>query len=317
LFPHIAFHRSGLLYHEEGATSPMITDEIQATIQAIAHNAAVYAEIHFVSRAEALDELEFHVLDRIAGLAQTADLIRLSQAAARVKRDLEAIDGALFQRLRSAIRTGVCNGTALKDLIEHYVGQPSDSRRLDQIGYDILDQFINGLLGLQTLPDETQALEQEMVAYQQTPARVIVELIAQADLTQDDVFYDVGSGLGHVPLLVSLLSDATAKGIEWEGAYCAAARACARNLNLARVAFVHADARTADYTDGTVFFLYTPFRGRILHAVLEKLRTESRRRRIRIFTYGPCTLQVAQQRWLKDVGQAGNYSNKLATWSSL
>lgn len=293
----------------------MITDEIQATIQAIAHNAALYAESQFVNRAEALDELEFHVIDRLAGLAQTADLMRLKQAAECVKRDLEAIDGALFQRLRAAIRTGDCGANDLMRRIDRYVGHWSD-RQQHEIGYDTLDQFINGLLGIQPLPDATHAPEPEMVSYQQTPARIILELIAQADLTPNDVFYDVGSGLGHVPMLVNLLSDATAIGVEYEPAYCAAARACTADLNLARVAFIHADARAADYAAGTVFFLYTPFRGSILQTVLEKLRTESRSRRIRIFTYGPCTLQVAQQRWLKSVGHAKNHSNTLAEWRS-
>jgi len=49
---------------------------------------------------------------------------------------------------------------------------------------------------------------QEMIAYRPTPAHAILELIKDANLCQDDVFCDLGSGLGHVVMLVALLSGA-------------------------------------------------------------------------------------------------------------
>jgi SAM-dependent methyltransferase len=156
-----------------------------------------------------------------------------------------------------------------------------------------------------------------MVSYQQTPARIIFELVEKAHLTGEDVFYDLGSGLGQVPTLVHLLTGATAKGIEFEPAYCNYARVCAVGLNLSGVEFINADARTADYSEGTVFFMYTPFEGSILQEVLEKLRGESGRRRIRLFTYGPCTPQVSRQRWLKWVDQNGAHLFKLGVFTSL
>jgi hypothetical protein len=39
-------------------------------------------------------------------------------------------------------------------------------------------------------------------------------------ITQADVFFDLGSGLGQVPILVNLLSGAAAKGMEFEPVYC-------------------------------------------------------------------------------------------------
>jgi SAM-dependent methyltransferase len=177
--------------------------------------------------------------------------------------------------------------------------------------------FINGLLLIRVVSVETKAKEPEMVYYQQTPARIIFELVEKARLTGEDVFYDLGSGLGQVPILVNLLSGATAKGIEFEPAYCDYARGCAADLNLSRVEFINADARTADYSEGTIFFMYTPFEGRILQEVLEKLRGESRRRWIRLFTYGPCTPQVSRQSWLKCVDQNGDHIYKLGVFRSL
>ena len=223
----------------------------------------------------------------------------------------------MFQRLRAEIKGGVCRGTALSGLINEYIaGNLRGGRQQDEIGYDNLDAFINGLLLINPLPIETRAREPEMVFYQQTPARIILELVEKAHLTEQDVFYDLGSGLGQVPVLVHLLTGVTAKGVEFEPAYCDYARGSAAALNLSQVEFVNADAREADYSDGTVFFLYTPFTGKILQEVLEKLRRESQRRMIRVFTYGPCTAEVSRQSWLKGLDQNGDDLYKLEEFRS-
>ena len=296
-------------------------NRIRSDIEAIEKSTALYEEKNFASRVEAIDYIEFKVIDRIEGLLRTnhppAELIPLKQAAESVKQQLEAIDVALFQRLRADIRMGGCSGTAFKALVEDYVRpDASGSRPHDGIGYDSLDLFINGLLLTQALPSETKPREPEMVYYQQTPARVIFELAEKAHLTGDDVFYDLGSGLGHVPILVNLLSGAPARGIEFEPAYCDYARACAAGLNLSRVEFINADARAADYAAGAVFFMYTPFRGQILHDVLAKLERESQSRRVRLFTYGPCTHHISQQSWLTPADQHGAHADKLGVFVS-
>ncbi|NTU83066.1 MAG: hypothetical protein HGA45_27470 [Chloroflexales bacterium] len=299
----------------------MVIYEIQSDIEAIEKDAALYDEANFSGRVEAIDYIEFNVIDRIEGLLQLthppAELISLELYAKSVKRHLEAIDDALFQRLRADIRAGGCTGAALRDLIDEYVGRGSGSSAEDEIGYDSLDVFINGLLRIQAVPIETKAREPEMVYYQPTPARIIFELVEKARLTREDVFYDLGSGLGHVPIVVNLLSGAPAKGVEYEPVYCDIARVCAAELNLSHVEFINLDARTADYSEGTVFFMYTPFEGGVLQEVLEKLRGESRRRKIRLFTYGPCTPHVSRQRWLTHMGQHRDHIYKLGAFSSL
>ena len=138
-----------------------------------------------------------------------------------------------------------------------------------------------------------------MVAYQPTPAREILALIERAGLRPGDVFCDLGSGLGHVVLLVALLSGARARGVEVEPAYCEYAERCARGLKLRGVEFLRADARAAPLTEVTVFFLYTPFRGALLQQVLERLRAEAAERPVRVCSYGPCTKDLARAAWLR------------------
>jgi hypothetical protein len=138
-----------------------------------------------------------------------------------------------------------------------------------------------------------------MVFYQPTPVRHILHLIAATGLAEDDVFVDLGSGLGHVPLLVSMVTGAQSLGIEVQAAYVASARECAQRLHLSRVRFIPQDAREADLSSGTVFYLYSPFNGSILTDVLSALRMESTRRSIKICSLGPCTRTVANETWLK------------------
>jgi len=141
-------------------------------------------------------------------------------------------------------------------------------------------------------------LSAEMVAYQPTPARHIFDLIRHIQLTAQDVFVDLGSGLGHLALLIAICTDARCIGVELEPSYVACSVKIARELNLTKATFLALDAREADLSGGTVFYLYTPFRGAILRAVLDRLRLESVTREIRVCTFGPCTPIVAAESWL-------------------
>ena len=220
----------------------------------------LFDESNFIARARELDRLEW-----------------LGDDAAAERAQLEAVDAALFARLRQQIREGSCRGAELLRVIRSFV---PETRAND--GFDDLDTFLTGLLLHAPLPPPTKALDAEMVPYQRTPSRIALKLIEK--LTPRDVFYDIGSGLGEIAILANLLSGARAKGIEYEPAYVDYARACAADLNV-DVDFIAGDAREADYSGGTVFFLYTPFRGQMLDDVLAKLRV----RDVRIYAYGPIT----------------------------
>jgi hypothetical protein len=298
-----------------------IISEIRSDVENIESNEALYQDTNFRDRVDALDFLEFDVLGRVESLllanGRRDELIGLKQYAETVKKRLEDVDERLFQRLRDNIASRNYTRAALRQqLVKYARAGPHEGNGGDE-GYDSLDALVNGLLLMGTAPEETREREPEMVFYQPTPARVVLELVEEANFRPGDVFYDIGSGLGQVSILVHLLSGICAKGVEFEPAYCDYARRCARELNLSRVEFINADAREADYTDGTVFFLYTPFESRILEQVLGRLGDASRTREIRLYTYGPCTLQVTRQRWLERVDQNGSQVYKLASFKTL
>jgi hypothetical protein len=141
-----------------------------------------------------------------------------------------------------------------------------------------------------------------MVFYQPTPARHVFDLIRRVGLAAHDVFVDLGSGLGHVPLLAAICTAAQCIGIEREAAYVDCFRRSAEALHLSRVTCIEQDARAADLSSGTVFYLYTPFTGAVMRSVLDGLRREATGRRIRIATYGPCTSVISGEPWLEVVG---------------
>ncbi len=299
----------------------MVCHEIRSDTHAIAENRSLYMERNFTGRAEAIDFSEFHVIDRIEGLLQNTypqkELISLMQLAETTKLRLEKINADLFKKLRADIENGNCRGWAFRQMTEEYFGYNlNHSQNEGETGYDNLDVFTNSLLDISAIPEETKEREPEMVFYQKTPARIVFELADKADFNKEDVFYDLGSGLGQVPILLNLLCGVAAKGIEFETAYCNYAAACADELNLPDVQFINADARAGSYSDGTIFFLYTPFEGSILQKVLEVLHSISKKKKILLFTYGPCTLEVARERWLNREDQGGNNIYKLGVFRS-
>jgi SAM-dependent methyltransferase len=184
------------------------------------------------------------------------------------------------------------------------------------VGYDRLDRLVSGILDRDVFPEATLEPEPEMVLQQRTPARITFALVRRTNLGPQDCFYDLGSGMGHVTTLVHLLSGAPSRGVEFEPAFCGYARACAAALDLTQVAFINADARRADYAEGTIFFMYTPCEGAMLLEVLERLRERARRGPIRLATYGACTAIVAQQDWLSAPSPAEPGSDHLAIFSS-
>lgn len=290
---------------------------IRASIASVENHPDLYVEANFHDRAEALDFLEF-AIDRIEGLllqdGETETLTNLCCYAENIRTRLEVVDEALFRRLRQEIASGNYTNTGLRERIAEYAGPATPESQAEE-GYDALDALVNGLLLEDPAPVSPDQYKPEMIFYQPTPARIVLEMVERADFQPDDLFYDIGSGLGQVAILVHLLTGIRSKGVEIVPAYAEYARRCARRLNLSLVEFIAGDARTANYAEGTVFFLYTPFKGEILAQMLERLRQVSTQRQIRLCTYGPCTLQVARQNWLEPLDPNSAQVNRLALFS--
>lgn len=292
---------------------------IEARLTAFTRDAELFTDGNLAARAVALDTVQqvYQLLQLNRHDAQWGAYTRtLKQQARTLEARLRQADAEFFQTLRHRIRTGAHTAETLRGLFDgHTRYRPG---RLGQVhrGYDVLDALIQGLLRAERVPEPQQALENDMVHYEPTPARAILDLIDQVPLTTRDVFYDLGAGLGHVAILVRLLTQAAVRGVEIETAYCRHAQSCAEELGLSDALFLHGDARYVDYRGGTVFFMYIPFTGALLEAVLARLASTARHRTITLCTYGACTLDVVGQSWLQLRHAEAEQAHALAVFQS-
>jgi predicted RNA methylase len=250
-------------------------------------------------RFEALDLLDAYFPDTPEPVLGTEpSTVALYRQARAFCARLEAVNSELYQTIRNEIQRGA-GLEALLQWIPSSAEMEEVAGPVNGMGYDYLDELISGVFQFEEPEAELDQREAEMVFYQPTPARLIFRLIGLTALTASDVLVDLGSGLGHVSLLISICTRARSVGIELESTYVERARQCAQRLNLNTVTFLQQDARAADLSTGTVFYLHTPFTGSILRRVLDLLRCQAATRRIRICTYGPCTSVLSTEPWLE------------------
>jgi Histone methylation protein DOT1 len=298
-----------------------ILSEIQSNILAIEDCADIYKETSFEDRADAIDYIDFNIIDRISGLLQKKDpkkdLDKLKKEAELLKSRFEKIDAKVFRRIRALISADHFSKSSFKSLISTYLSKATGIFGLpEEMGYDNLDLFINGLLSNESIPQTILEMKPEMVSYQKTPARITLQMVELAAFKQEDAFFDIGSGLGQVAILVNLISGVKTRGIEYEPAYCNYARNSISALNLSNIEFVNLDARDADYSEGTIFYLYSPFEGTMLQDIWRILHRESGKRRITLFTYGPCSIYAGREGWLTCLNGPGNDPHKLYQFRS-
>lgn len=261
----------------------MLTKDLQELITQLEADSFLFAPAQVRRRIDALDELD--------ALLGGTDIALVDERVQVLRERIEAANSELYESVRSETRRGG-RAEALLRLLSG-AGDP-----VAGLSYDYMDELVSGVLQLREPESADVPPAHGMVFYQPTPVRHILQMIRMSGLDANDVLVDLGSGLGHVSLVATMLTGCVSHGIEVEAAYVDCARECAESLGLRRVTFVQEDARTADFSAGSVFHLYTPFTGTMLANVLERLRNESVSRRIRICTLGPCTAVAAEEPWL-------------------
>jgi hypothetical protein len=289
---------SALLLHDEIECG----HELHSLLHGLEANSSLFQPEQLRERLIALDDLDagFGSLDSEDSTTYVNS--QLLERARELKTRFEAANTERYQFIRSEfVRRG--RPDTLLRWLQGSESQNKSTSPLPGLGFDSRDELVSGILQLRDPSDPSHQRLPEMVPYQPTPVRHILHLIAACQLAEEAVFVDIGSGLGHVPLLVSMLTGVRSLGIEVQAAYVARAQECAQSLGLRRVRFIPQDARDADLSSGTVFYLYSPFSGSILAHVLRMLRIESTRRSIRICSLGPCTRTVANERWVRTTAQ--------------
>lgn len=281
-------------------------------LKRIASDQRLRVEEEFAQRSMALDRIDF--IETVARL-RAEHAIRHRATALRA--ELERIDQLLFARVRREIRLKEINSVGLRHLLdpatEYRAGDPAHRHR----AFEPLDDFVGGLILERPAPEETFERTAEMVYYEPVPASVILELVDRAALGSDELFIDIGSGLGQAAILVHLLTGANVRGVEIEPTFVAYANRTVHDLSLDGVHFSAGDAREVSLAGAQLYFLFTPFTGRILGNVMGRLYAEAQQRPIIVSAFGPCVARVADQRWLQPRRDISDSDFRLAIFDSI
>jgi precorrin-6B methylase 2 len=135
----------------------------------------------------------------------------------------------------------------------------------------------------------------ELIGHHASGEGAIEALVCAVPMGPAMRLVDLGSGTGKVAITAHRMTGVRAHGIEIQPALVARARATAAALGLDAVTFEQGDARTAPL-EGDVFYLYLPFTGAALDAVMARLEALARRRPIVVAALG---LDLRAHRWLR------------------
>ncbi len=105
------------------------------------------------------------------------------------------------------------------------------------------------------------------VPFVPTPPEVVDAMLKMAEVTKDDILYDLGSGDGRIVIAAAKKYGATGVGIDLSADLVAQAKAAAaKEMVLGKVTFIQGDLFEQDLSKATVITLY------LLPAVNLKLR---------------------------------------------
>ena len=132
-------------------------------------------------------------------------------------------------------------------------------------------------------------------------------LLSAFKINKDDVFYDLGCGVGRIVCLMARRRIKKSIGIERDGAIAERAKKNALRLRKRQceIQIQHADAAEADYTGGTIYWMANPFDLETLEIVLDRIKKTlvDNPRHVRIGYSNPAFRDaVTGKAWLKFLG---------------
>jgi len=103
---------------------------------------------------------------------------------------------------------------------------------------------------------------------------VIWLILDRLKMTERDIFVDIGCGKGRVLCCAAQHHIRKTVGVEINPELCSAARNNVRRLRRAKapVEIVEAQAQEADYSEGTLFFIFNSFGPKTMEMVQERIR---------------------------------------------
>lgn len=256
----------------------------------------LFAEHNFSARREALVFLQMVSQISVTGNHESRELKRRARIFSE---RLRTFNGYLAQDFYQRLKSQHPLPTDFRSWLAPYTNYVPKDWGKPHYGYESLDFLLDAVLLPEPQPEPNLKSEYGMVRYQPTPASVVLELTERIQFTDNDLFCDLGAGLGKVTMLVHLLTQVQTVGVEYQSSFCDYAERQAQDLGLTRISYLNLNARNADYSDATVFFFFNPFGGLIFDSVLEKLRLEAEKREITLCSYGSSSQPLSELTWLE------------------
>lgn len=178
-------------------------------------------------------------------------------------------------------------------------------------------------LGIRTCYDDTDLEERaqykDEVIYRPTSYHRIRKMIAYLKLGPDDVFVDFGSGKGRVLAMACQEPVKKVIGVEIQKRLADKALENVNKLEhkKAPVEVLRQDVTHFDPREGTVFFMYDPFRYQTFVSVLENIRRSlsAAPRNVRLVYFDERYADILNaQDWLKLDGEIGH--TRIFVWSA-
>ncbi|MFA5926624.1 MAG: class I SAM-dependent methyltransferase [Patescibacteria group bacterium] len=181
-------------------------------------------------------------------------------------------------------------------------------RAYDQNEAEYSDYHLDRILGIKSNTIESKIRQRslsqkygfEQFTYQGTPYGYIRELLQVTKPGSDDIFYDLGSGYGRLPLYGAITTEAKYIGVEIVAERIRMCQQIKSRFKLSNVEFIQDNVLNVDYADGTIFFLFNPFAEPTLERVGRELEQIAKRKKITIATWGGNSDDYFwQQSWLE------------------
>ena len=144
------------------------------------------------------------------------------------------------------------------------------------------------------------------IHYIPSPYRDIFDVLKTANLSKDDVFTDLGCGLGRVVFAASWAGARRATGVELVSWLADGAKENRRRCKLKSqdIEFFERNAVDHSFADTTLLYMFHPFGEQILAEVLEKARADRKAagamRPLRIAYVNPvCEKVLAESGWMR------------------
>ena len=208
-------------------------DALWDAFETLLSDSALNEPSNIYGRAEALDSLKF-IEDDARNRPGSPEVDARITSVIQLQTHLESINKLLFDEVWESLRAHTLPPSSLRGLLNRFTHYSPGECGYSHFDYEALDVLISGTFFSDKVPDPRKALNADMLPWEASPGSVILDLVDHLPCQNDDVFYDLGSGLGSITLLVNLLTRIQTVGVEREPVYCDYALNLAEALSLDR-----------------------------------------------------------------------------------